>query len=101
MKKELAVALPVLAVVGALAWLNGRTGSEPYRWALAGFVVVLALVIGWRWRTRLWGPPVALIAGAFALFAVFLTSPAANIAIFEGFAGKALFWCVLASGSWV
>lgn len=97
MKKEIAVALPVLAVFGALAWLGGRSGSDPYRWALAGFIVVLALAVGWRWRSRLWGPPVALLVGAFTLFAVFLTSPAANLAIFEGFAGKALVWCGLAS----
>lgn len=89
----------VLVVIGLLAWLNGRADSDGLRLIVASVIVVTGIGLALLHRRHLWRVPIIAVLSSVALVVVFLTSPDANIPIFEEFMfsaiGAAFVWLLV------
>ena len=80
----------LLLIIGMLAWLNGRADSDHLRLILAAAILALAAFLLWDYRESLWRPPTVVMLASVALVVIFLTSPGANVPIFEEFMALAI-----------
>jgi len=96
---EIMLTVAVLVVIGLLAWLNGRADSDGLRLILASVIVVTGIGLALLHRRHLWRVPIIAVLSSVALVVVFLTSPDANIPIFEEFMylaiGAAFVWLLV------